>query len=209
MREGIIASEPVNSLGWAEEVFYRRLLSVLDDFGRFYGNPSLLRAACYPLQLDKVGNQDIAKWLTKCVDAGLVKVYTVDGKDFVEVLKFQQQIRAKESKFPACVADAKQMRSTCVADAHLDVVVDEVDISAARFDRFWGKYPRKLAKPAAFKVWKKLSPNDSLFKAIMDAVERTKWPVDDTFIPHPATWLNQRRWEDELAAPEKLMRVVT
>ncbi len=124
IREGIISSEPVNSLGWAEEVFYRRLLSVVDDFGRFHGNPSLLRAACYPLQVDKVGNQDIAKWLTKCVGAGLVKAYTVDGKDYVEVEKFGQQVRAKASKYPqppsTCAADATQVPSKRVADAHLD-----------------------------------------------------------------------------------------
>lgn len=130
VREGIITSEPVNSLNWAEEVFYRRLLSVADDFGRFHGNPSLLRAACYPLQLNKVSDQDIVKWLQATEKAGLVRVYEVEGKRFVEILKFGQQIRAKDSKFPN---PAKHTLSRCVADAHLDVgevgVGDEGDRS--------------------------------------------------------------------------------
>ena len=53
IREGILTSERIEMLGWAEEVFYRRLMSVVDDFGRYYARPALLRAACYPLLLTK------------------------------------------------------------------------------------------------------------------------------------------------------------
>lgn len=197
LREGIITSEPVNSLGWAEEVFYRRLMSVVDDYGRYYGNPSLLRAACYPLQLDKVGNQDIAKWLTKCVSAGLVRAYTVEGKEFVEVVKFGQQIRAKKSKYPACEADAKQLHSVCLADAHLDVDEDEDDISIAAFEDFYRAYPRKVARGAAEKTWAKLRPNAELLAEMLAALQRWEVPTDPKFIPHPATWLNAKRWADE------------
>lgn len=128
VREGILTSEAVNSLNWAEEVFYRRLLSVVDDFGRYFAAPKLLRAACYPLHIDKVSDSDIGKWLSACETAALVRVYpATDGKRYLEVQNFKQQQRAKESKYPApamqsigtCVADAKQMP----ADAHLGVSV--------------------------------------------------------------------------------------
>ena len=204
IREGIISSEPVNSLGWAEEVFYRRLLSVVDDFGRFSANPSLLRAACYPLQIDKVGNQDIAKWLTKCVGAGLVKAYTVEGKDYIEVEKFGQQVRAKKSKYPSCTADAQQMRSTCTASVYLDVVGDVVDISSARFSEFWQSYPRKTARPRAEKAWAKLKPSAELIAVILDSLRQWELP-EAKFIPHPATWLNDRRWEDQPVEKRKGM----
>lgn len=115
VREGILTSEAVNALGWAEEVFYRRLLSVVDDFGRFYASPKLLRAACYPLHIDKVSDADIGKWLSACETAALVSVYPApDGKRYLEVQRFNQQVRAKASKFPA---NAQQVPSTCVADA--------------------------------------------------------------------------------------------
>ena len=140
IREGILTSEPVNSLNWAEEVFYRRLLSVVDDFGRYYASPKLLRAACYPLHIDKVSDSDIGKWLAACATAALVRVYPAqDGKSYIEVQRFNQQVRAKTSKFPqpqatdiTCIADAKQVQ----ADAHLDVsvfgVVSEGDKPAAQ-----------------------------------------------------------------------------
>ena len=100
LRDGILSSERVARLGWAEEVFYRRLMSVVDDYGRFYAHPALLRAACYPLLLDKVSDSDVGKWLTACVDAALVRVYpALDGKRYLEIQDFGQRIQSK-SKFP-------------------------------------------------------------------------------------------------------------
>lgn len=100
LRDGILTSEPVCSLNWPAEVFYRRLMSVADDHGRFYATPKLIRSACYPLQIDKVSDSDIEKWLTACVEAALVRVYPAeDGKRYLEVIKFGQQVRSK-SKYP-------------------------------------------------------------------------------------------------------------
>lgn len=129
LRDGILTSPRIAKLGWAEEVFYRRLMSVVDDFGRYYADPGMLRAACYPRQLGKVTDPDIGKWTRTLAEAGLVRVYPAqDGERYVELLDFRQQVRAKVSKFPeplsTCVADAKQP----LANAHLDVDVF-VDVS--------------------------------------------------------------------------------
>ena len=125
LREGILTSERVEMLNWAEEVFYRRLMSVVDDYGRYYARPSLILAACYPLLLKKVSDSDIEKWLSACENAALVRVYPAsDGKRYLQLLDFKQQVRATVSKFPqmssSCAADAQQLQSS----AHLDVSVD-------------------------------------------------------------------------------------
>ena len=130
LRDGILSSEPVSLLGWAEEVFYRRLMSVVDDHGRFHAAPKLIRAACYPLLIDKVSDADIEKWLTKCVTAALVSVYPAqDGKRYIQIIKFGQQVRSK-SKFPDAVAEPLLANDfKCeqpIADAHLVVSVFEV-----------------------------------------------------------------------------------
>lgn len=124
LREGILTSARIAKLGWAEECFYRRLMSVVDDFGRYYGDAGLLRAACYPRQLNKVSDSDIEKWLRACVAAALVRVYPAeDGESYLELLDFKQQVRAKASKFPdmpsTCIADATQTQ----ANEHLGVSV--------------------------------------------------------------------------------------
>lgn len=71
------------------------------------------------------------------------------------------------------------------------------------FERFWQTYPRKVAKVQALKAWSKLKPNEELLNVILSALEREKqsfqWRKDNgQFIPYPATWLNGRRWEDDL-----------
>lgn len=157
IREGILTSPKLAKLGWAEEVFYRRLLSVVDDYGRYYADPGMLRAACYPRQLNKVSDSDVGKWLGACSDAALVRVYPAeDGERYLEVVKFDQQVRAKKSKFP-------DMRSTCVADdeqtpanAHLGVcvdVVEDVGVSArSRSTSKSGKRKSKTPMPDGFAV---------------------------------------------------------
>lgn len=71
------------------------------------------------------------------------------------------------------------------------------------FQRFYAAYPKKAAKAEAQKSWVKLNPSPELVEQIIAAVEKQKqtpqWLKEDgRFIPHPATWLNQRRWEDEI-----------
>lgn len=123
VREAILTSPHMARLdGWASEVLYRRLLSVVDDFGRYYADPGMLRAACYPRQLNKVSDSDVGKWLSACETAALVRVYPAsDGERYLEVLRFRQQTRAKASKFPdppsECIASATQVPSERIANA--------------------------------------------------------------------------------------------
>lgn len=118
LREGILTSPRMARLSWAAEVFYRRLHSVVDDFGRFHAHPMLLRAACYPLQLDKVSDSDIGKWMLETAEAGLVRVFEHADQRYLELLDFRQQVRATKSKFPEPPDAAQHPHSICAADAH-------------------------------------------------------------------------------------------
>jgi hypothetical protein len=115
LREGIVTSERVNSLDWGAEVFYRRLMSVVDDFGRYTANAKLLLGTCYALQLDRVSLSDIERWIADCQQENLLLVYEVSGKRFLEIIDFKQQIRSKQSKHPA---PADGVICECVADAN-------------------------------------------------------------------------------------------
>jgi hypothetical protein len=100
LREGILDSEAVNKLSFEAEVFYRRLMSVVDDFGRFDGRPIVLRSRLYPTKVDSVRVADISRWLAECETAGLLVLYAVEAKPYILFHKLGQP-RAKESKFPA------------------------------------------------------------------------------------------------------------
>ncbi len=116
LREGILSSERVNRLSEGAEIFYRRLISVVDDYACYCASPTLLRASCYPLRIDRVTDADILGWLSECEAAGLVRVY--DSGRHLEVQDFRQAIRAKHRRFPdPSEALAERMHSTCVAHA--------------------------------------------------------------------------------------------
>jgi len=66
------------------------------------------------------------------------------------------------------------------------------------FEEFWHMWPRREAKVAAMKAWKRLNNRDRL--EAMDGVKKFLGR-ERRFIPHPATYLNGRRWEDEVVQP--------
>ena len=70
------------------------------------------------------------------------------------------------------------------------------------FERFWSIYPKKVGKGAAFNSWRKIKKGNGVFEQILSSVENhckmDQWKRDNgQYIPHPATWLNQCRWQDE------------
>jgi hypothetical protein len=73
---------------------------------------------------------------------------------------------------------------------------------ASGFERFWRVYPRKVKRRKALEAWLKVRPDADLTIRIIAAVEAAKrsrdWQKDrGRYIPHPTSWLNQGRWDDE------------
>ena len=104
IREGINTSDRVDALSEGAEIFFRRLLHVVDDHGRYYANPLHLFSGCYPLKVDDYSPDDTALFIKKivgyiqeCLQTELIVVY--GGGKYLQVEKFQQQARYK-SKFP-------------------------------------------------------------------------------------------------------------
>lgn len=91
IRDGILTSERVNTLNWEAEVFYRRLMSVADDYGLYDARPAILRASLYPLQLDKMSECNIQRCLAACEKAGLILLYSQEGKSYLMIRSFNQQ----------------------------------------------------------------------------------------------------------------------
>lgn len=90
-------------------------------------------------------------------------------------------------------------KTPCAPSAHDEPKAD-------LFDRFWKLYPNKKNKTNARKAWAKLKVTDDLFDQIIAGLARycesPDWTKDGgRFIPHPTTWLNGKRWEDEVDLP--------
>ena len=72
------------------------------------------------------------------------------------------------------------------------------------FEIFWNFYPRKVGKIIACEKFEEVDvPLQVLLKAIQEQKESAQWQQDGgIFIPNPATWLQERRWEDQLPKKE-------
>jgi len=104
---------------------------------------------------------------------------------------------------------AKELESTTIAES-MHVHTDALQTSAEKrreeerredkypFDLFWKKYPKKVAKDKCKTSFNRLSLTEK--KAIFDTLDNfLKFkPFKDYTHPNPSTYLNQKRWEDEV-----------
>lgn len=123
IREGFLDSEKVAALSWRTECFFHRLLLVADDYGLFDARPMVLRTRLFPLHLDKVSNQDIQDCLHETEGAGLVRVYCVGGKDYVQIINFGQR-RQSKPRFPLPPGDGDSPCNTVIRGSSRETTVD-------------------------------------------------------------------------------------
>lgn len=148
----------------------------------------------------------VSKTISKLIELGYVKIVSFDGR----IRKLQSCLafctRQDSKKYDA---DKQKVRvnntSNNTKNKSISRASADKDFSPA-FDDFWKLYPRKVAKQNAFKAWRKIGAEDSqaLIDSIMANVRQRingEWKGKDVqYIPYPATYLNQRRWEDEPTA---------
>jgi len=76
------------------------------------------------------------------------------------------------------------------------------------FIEFWRQYPKKVGKKAAWRAWERVGGLDEMhnelrgriFESVLKHKKTEQWRKDGgQFIPHPATFLNQARWDDEIS----------
>jgi hypothetical protein len=78
-------------------------------------------------------------------------------------------------------------------------------VENATFQEFWAAYPKKVARLDAEKAWNRLTPMDRFTALQALPIHVRYWQIAGTakeFMPHAATFLNGRRFEDELEMPE-------
>lgn len=92
-----------------------------------------------------------------------------------------------------------------------DIRVKESKEDNNTFNVFWQAYPKKEAKSKALIAWNKAKITEVLMPVILHAIDARKktdqWIKEKgQFIPLPATYINQRRWEDEVELPKSYIR---
>ena len=101
VKETLLRSRKVALLTAEEERLFLRLVLTVDDYGRFYADPAIVKSACLPTIADSIPSGRVAAWLDRLDEVGLIARYVVDGEAYLEVRKATEinKPRAKESKF--------------------------------------------------------------------------------------------------------------
>lgn len=211
LKDSICTSDSVNALSDKAEILFYRLIVQCDDHGLFDGRASIIRTKCFPLKVDQIKEKDIEKWLNELTDAGMVGFYTVSGKQYLRMVSWDahQQVRATHSKYPLPISDdinGYQVISDALENQNRIESESESNQNRSSddaFELFWSAYPKKVGKQAALRAWKKAKANPGLVDKMLVAIEqqrRSKQWTDKggQYIPNPATWLNEGRWDDEL-----------
>lgn len=220
IKDSISKSERVSGLTDFQFRLWVHLITYVDDYGRGDARPAIIKGACFPFR-DRMTNKDIEKGLADLAGAGCVGLYTVDGKPYLYFPNWEQhqRVRQKVSKCPSPPERSNENDSAASCgelpqdaariqnpESRIQNPNPESETITRRsreeeFDLFWSAYPRHEGKQKARDAFKKVTvPLEVLLTAIEKQKKSAQWSKDGgQFIPHPTTWLNGKRWEDEVS----------
>lgn len=114
--------------------------------------------------------------------------------------KYQGKEQQKEQQSNNRVTTEEQQSNTYNNVNNVDNVNKRYICS---FENFWEVYPKRVAKKKAKDIYNRLATSKKTEEYIMQGLQNyiKKWRSEKTdiqYIPNPTTWLNQKRWEDEI-----------
>ncbi|SDE15116.1 hypothetical protein SAMN05216185_11774 [Pseudomonas guariconensis] len=223
IKPGFFSNEDLADLGFAARLLFIGMWTEADREGRLEDRPKRLKMALFPAD-----NVDIEGMLDSLAEKGFIRRYEACGVKAIQVVNWSKHqnphvkeaastIPAEGEKPPvqgdygASTGQAPDKHGSFPADSlsldSLNLIPDSLTSSsespAELFAKFWKLYPRKVGKANAEKAWAKLKVDAALFNRMATALAAWSVSADWTkdggqFIPHPATWLNGKRWDDEL-----------
>lgn len=229
IKESIRTSKTINQLTDFQFRMWIYLITYVDDYGRGSADPELIKGFVFPRR-NRITESDIKKTLAELAGMGCINLYDVDGESFFYFPNWgeHQRIQTKKSKFPE-----PQPKNDTYRDSQNSTVVhgdpppesnpiqsesntkyesksksESESKGASAFDVFWKAYPKKIGKIAAKKAFDKVKiPVETLVQAIDQQKCSEQWRKNNgQYIPNPATWLNQGRWEDECCQTVETVR---
>ena len=223
IKPSIMENEDLADLAPIVRLLFIYLWMLADREGRLEDRPKRIAGRALPYDRDA----DVDDLLNQLAVAGFITRYKVGDQSLIHITNFAKHqsphVRETASELPGMeegIIKAVTMHDLGSASTSprspdsLFLIPDSLNLkkpscspSASEsaddgFASFWKRYPKKVAKPQAVKAWRKTKPTGQLLADLLAGLERhvasADWQKDGgQFIPHPATWLNARRWEDE------------
>ena len=127
------------------------------------------------------------------------------GKKSAENRK-KQSVPTNSTSVDSVPTNSTESESESESESDADAVIVGASADGGQypddFEQFWAVYPKPQGKMAAFEEWRRRSPDAALLAKILAAVKaqsnQESWQREGgRFIPMPAAWIAQQRWDDE------------
>lgn len=220
IKPGFFLNDALGGLPALTRLLFAGLWTICDRAGRVEDRPKKIKAEVLPYD-----DCNADEMLESLMNSGFILRYEANGIKVIQVISWAKHqnphIKEAVSTLPAyiehgvstvqeqCKEQPTPERAGLIPDSGFlipDSLKDGSKLQSTQsshpdgFDSFWLIYPKKVGKPAAIKAFKAAKLNGHLSDVLSD-IESKKvteaWKKDSgQFIPNPATYLNQRRWED-------------
>ena len=217
IKDSIRTSKSVNTMTDFQFRLWAYLLTYVDDYGRGSADPELLKGFVFPRRKG-VTEATIEKSLQELANIGSILLYDVDGESYFCFPNWadHQRIQTKKSRFPSPSdgilkestvshgeppSESNPIQSESNPNPNTNPNPNPRETRGAAFEKFWSAYPRKEGKQKARSAFEKVTVSLDVLLIALDAQKKSsQWTKDNgQFIPHAATWLNGKRWEDQLS----------
>jgi len=213
IKPGFWLNEELASCSMAARLLFPGLWCLADKDGRLEYRPAKIKAQLFPY--DKVCIESLAVELH---GKKFIFVYENEGNLYIQINNFikhqNPHPKEKSNGYPEpvniCEYDGNLKKFNFTArnlilpfPSFPSSSLIPSSVPNVPFERFYEKYPKKKAKEDARKKWNTLKIDEELFAKMIAALELQKecddWKKNNgQYIPLPATWLNGRRWQDEI-----------
>lgn len=202
------------------------LWCLADRTGTLEDRPLRIKAELFPYR----ENLDVNGYLTVLERLRFIDRYVVEGVGYIHVLNFEKHQTPhhteKAKNHPAKPLIVKHSDDLTVKKqlpdgektvaTRSDLLIPDSLIPDSKnkpprlpsldippgFDAFWSAYDKKVERPAAERAWKKAGITEVMLPTVIAAVRAyVSVTPDKTFRKNPATWLNNRCWNDEVIKP--------
>jgi len=138
-----------------------------------------------------VSDRSIRRCTSQLVDLGLLKIEQRLGTSNLYTLLLGVDTNVQPVRTPTTYNTKEDTK------VNKESGVDKYDQD---FKDFWDSYPRKINKHLTHQKWivatKTITPKKLTVCAIRFSNEIKNQKTEEKFIPHPSTWLNQKRFLD-------------
>lgn len=226
IKPGFFENEELAECDPLARILFAGLWTEADRDGRLEDRPRRLKAKLLPYD-----ECDVDALLQQLADRGFIIRYESDGDEYIAIPQWyahqrphQREVsmgypeppkrkpksvdlqgsREKERTSPEKASTSPPLMGMGNRNFTPPIVPPTGGATDERFSAFWDNYPRKVGKVAARKAWKRLKNGDQE-KAVAAAATLSSTVLatnqDLQFVPHPATFINKRSFEDWAQGP--------